>query len=320
MSTDALPTPPPAYGGLEAVVGALASDLVALGHEVTLYALEGSPAGPYDLVPLRDVHELLAPEAEARLLGHDVVHCHDWWGLGWDLARRHPERPFWATFHGPQVGPSCAWTAPPPNLRLCGVSHWHAWSMACEVGCTVHGIPNGVPLDDYPAHAGPRDGYLLTLNRIDPAKGIDRAIELARHLDMPLRIAGPEWGIPSTEYVRSVLRRCDGRRVIWEGEVGLERKRHLLQHAECVLGLGDWAEPFGLWAVEANACGTPVVALDRGALREVLGGDRGGIVVDDVADLPYAVPNVFGSDTCRANAQRYSVRAMTERHLEVYRL
>lgn len=319
VSSDALPTPPPAYGGLEAVVGALASDLVALGHEVTLYALQGSPPGAYDLVPLREVHELLQPEAEARLLAHDVIHCHDWWGLGWELARRHPDRQICATFHGPQVGPSCAWAPPPPNLRLCGVSHWHAWSMACELGAAVYGVPNGVPLDDYPVHHGPREPYLLSVNRIDPAKGIDRAIELALHVDMPLRIAGPEWAVPSAEYVRGILQRCDGRRLIWEGELALERKRDLMQRAHCVLGLGDWPEPFGLWAVEANACGTPVVGLDRGALREVVGGTEGGIVVDDVRDLADAVRSVGGPLSCRANAERYSVRAMTKRYLEVYR-
>jgi glycosyltransferase involved in cell wall biosynthesis len=318
VSSDALPTPPPAYGGLEAVVGALARDLVAMGHEVTLYALEGSPAGPYELSPLRSVHDLLRPEAEQRLLSHDVVHCHDWHGLAWELSRRHPRRTFCATFHGPQIGPSCDWTRPPPNLRLCGVSHWHAWSMACELGCAVQGVPNGVPLDAYTPGDGGRDDYLCVLARLDAAKGIDRAIELALHLGLPLRIAGPEWGVPSAAYVRSILARCDGRRLIWEGELGLERKVDLLRRAHCVLGLGDWPEPFGLWAVEANACGTPVVGLDRGALREVVGDTMGGIVVDDVRDLPAAVGAVADTGTCRQNAERYTVRAMAEGYLEVY--
>jgi glycosyltransferase involved in cell wall biosynthesis len=331
VSSDALPTPPPRYGGLEAVVAGLARGLAAAGHQVRLFAREGSPPGPYELVTFRRVAELAeGGDLTERLLEADMVHCHDWQGLAWELARRYPQRAFVATWHGPSLGPQVAWRRPPANLVLCGVSYWHAWSLSCELDAEVRAVPNGVDLDLYPLYTGPREGYLLHLGRLDPAKGVHRAIELARFLGMPLRIAGTEWLVPDPEYVRAILGRCDGRTIVYEGDLDLERKVHLLQRAAALVWLPtQWEEPFGLGLVEAMACGTPVVALDRGAVREVLGcwepdGQRPWwadlAVVGHPADLPRATRIVVGSNPYgwRARAERYSLDAMVRRYLEVY--
>lgn len=318
VSSDVFPTPPESYGGLEIVVANLASRLCDLGHDVTLYALPGSrPDHRVRTVPLDDT-----PTFGPGLLEHDVIHYHGWHADRlWALASAHPQRAFVQTWHGPSMGLA----APPPNVVVCGVSRWHGAALAAELGASARGVPNGVRLADYPLYRGQRDDYLVSLNRLDPAKGIDRAIRLAREVGMPLRIAGPESGVPSEEYVRAVLTRCDGRDVVWEGSLTLGEKVPLLQRARALLWLGGWEEPFGLGIVEANACGTPVLGLARGAVPEILAAG-GGRVVDTLgADLHAAHPAWFWHpdarstpDRCRENAERFSDLAMAEAYLRVY--
>lgn len=331
VSADVFVTPPPAYGGLEIVVANLATALTMIGHDVTLWAKAGSPPGPYRLETFEHVGDILDDRSKlGRLLESDVVHCHDWLGVGWELARRYPDRRFVATWHGPSIGPGTHWRRPPENLTVCGVSHTHAFNLSCELGVPVVGVPNGIHIEDYPA-AEDSDGYLLSLNRLDPVKGHHRAIEVALHLDMRLVIAGPEWGVPDVDYVRGILRRCDGDQIRYEGSVGLERKVDLLRNAGALLWLGDFAEPFGLGMTEANACGTPVVALDRGAVREVLGHHPDPIDMPPYADggyiapRPQDIPSLTMEATLehlrryRLNAERYTDQIMAECYLEVYR-
>ena len=307
--------PPRAYGGSEIVIANLAARLCDLGHTVTLYAKEGSRPDPR--VRLVEI----AAEADAftdALLEHDAIHFHGWDAATfWAFAEAHPDRRFVQTWHGPSMG----YTAPPPNVTVCGVSHWHAWSLSAELGVECVGVPNGIHLDDYPLYEGKREPFLLSLNRLDPAKGIHRAIAVAKAAGMRLRIAGPEWGVPDPGYVRTILSRCDGESVIYEGNLGLEDKVHLLQRATAVLWLGGWEEPFGLGVVEANACGTPVLALNRGACMEVLAGGGGGFFDpcngDDGAEAA-EVAQIFSSRTCRRNAERFTDAIMAARYCEVY--
>lgn len=310
------PVPSPAYGGVEAVLANLAARLCDLGHTVTLYAKKGSKPDPRARV--------VEIEAEADaftedLLAADVVHMHGWDAPAfWAFAEANPDRRFVQTWHGPSMG----YTAPPANVTVCGVSHWHAWSMSAELGVECVGVPNGIHLADYPLYEGPRERFLLSLNRLDPAKGIHRAIAVAKTADMQLRIAGPEHGVPDPGYVQAILSRCDGERVVYEGNLGLEDKVHLLQRATAVLWLGGWEEPFGLGIVEANACGTPVLALARGALPEVLrGGGKALLEIDHKEDAGrfLALPSFYCRPLeCRANAERFTDTIMAQRYEEVY--
>lgn len=322
VSTDALVTPPPRYGGLEQVTWALACGLTNRGHEVTLYALNGSRTPPGGrLVEFEYVTDLM--QDKDVLLSHDLLHDHSWQLLSWWLAEKNPDRTFLHTWHGPSIGPHVNWSTPPSNWHVCGVSRWHGWALGSELGLAldsqVFGVPNGVRLQDYPLYDGPRDRYLLCVNRIGAEKGIDQAIALARMADMPIHLCGTEHLVSSQEYVRSILSRCDGRRVIFEGDCGLEVKRHLMQHATALLWTPtSHQEPFGLAMVEAMACGTPVIAFPRGAVYEVVG--SGGWIIDGPEHFLGALADIesLTPQACRRNAEMFTVDAMVDRYAEVY--
>lgn len=337
IAPDALPVLSPdhaRYGGSEAVIWNLAEGLARRGYPVTLFAKTGSeaPAG-VRLVTTPSVQAILQEHAD-DLLSHAIVHDHSWSLLAWKLAERRPDRHWIMTWHGPTLGPAIHWNPPPPNLTVCGVSAWHARMLAAELGvplCQVDEVtnvpprvvatPNGIDLDRYPLYTGPREDYLLYLARLAPEKGLHLAMALAEAWGMPLKVAGTEHLVSDPAYVQAMLRRMDGHTVTYLGDLGGEAKVAAIQHARMVL-VPAWSfpEPFGLYAVEALACGTPVLTWTSGAVADIVGA-RGFAMreVEDmrlrqfVSDLPRPVD-------CRAQAERYGRDPMLNAIEQVYRL
>lgn len=327
VSADVLPTPPVNYGGLERVVYDLARHLALKGHQVSLYAIEGSraPEG-VELVEIEHSSDLLTPEGEHDVLSnHEVIHCHDWSLVGWQLAQRHPERPFFQTWHGPYLGSRAHWQAPPENLLLCGISEWHAQLLRAELGCErIFAIHNGVEVADFPLYEGPREPYLAYLNRLGSEKGLHVAIHLmrshpSRHFH--LRVAGTERHVGDHEFVLEMLKRMDGVEVVYEGDLGLEPKYELLSKAWALLWLPiGFEEPFGLGIIEAQLTGTPVIALDRGDIRELIN-EKTIINGIDQGDLGHALTMTnYTPPAVRRHfvATRFSAEAMAERYLDFY--
>jgi glycosyltransferase involved in cell wall biosynthesis len=282
--------PPKAYGGTERVVSYLTEELVACGHDVTLFA-SGDSVTRARLVPcsrrsLRLDEQCIDPLAQhmamleavlERADEFDVVHFHvDYVHLS---AIRRTRVAHLSTLHGrldipdlvplyrrfrdaPLVSISDSQRAPLPFVNWVG---------------TVH---HGLPPDLY--RPGPGGDYLAFLGRMSPEKGIERAIEIARGAGLPLRIAAK---VDKNEalYFRTVVEPLlGGDGIEFVGEIGDAAKQEFLGNARAALFPIDWPEPFGIVMVEAMACGTPVIAFRRGSVPEVVEDGVSGFVVDDV--------------------------------------
>jgi glycosyltransferase involved in cell wall biosynthesis len=182
--------------------------------------------------------------------------------------------------------------------------------------------PNALDLSVYPCkpHTGE---YLLFLGRMSPDKGCHRAIAVAMERELPLKIAGkmqePKERAYFEEFVEPHL---DIRGIEYLGEVSHGKKVELLQDARATLFPIDWEEPFGLVMIESMACGTPVIATNRGAVPEVIEHGRSGIIVDSYREMAAALEQADALDPleCRLYVvERFSPERMVDDYVRAYR-
>ena len=271
--------PPRFYGGTERIVSYLTEDLVRKGHEVTLYASADSetrarlrPSSARSLRLDRECkdplsHHIVMLERVAQEAAEfDVIHYHiDY--LHFPTTRRTPQHHL-TTLHGrldlPDLVPLYREYREMPVISISDAQRrpleWANWQ------ATVY---HGLPRDLYPFTETPGD-YFAFLGRISPEKGCDRAIEIARRVGVPLKIAA-KIGEADQEYfdqaIRPLLREPG---VEFLGEIAEHDKGAFLGGARALLFPIDWPEPFGLVMIESMACGTPVLAFPRGAVPEIL--------------------------------------------------
>jgi glycosyltransferase involved in cell wall biosynthesis len=322
--------PPQSYGGTERVVSYLTEELVRLGHDVTLFA-SGDSVTAARLVaicprslrldsrccdPLAH-HLVMLEEVARRAADFDLVHFHvDY--LAFPLARRLGLRhvttlhgrldipdlePLYREFHDePVVSISDAQRAPLPWL------HWQ--------GTVYHGLPP----DLYACCDSPGD-YLAFLGRISPEKQPDLAIEIARRAGLPIRIAAKVDKADQEYFATRIEPLLSQPHVEFLGEIGQEEKGEFLGKARALLFPIDWPEPFGLVVTEAMACGTPVIALRRGSVPELVDHGVTGFVCDDVEAAVAAVEKLSTVSRRRCRQvfeERFSVPRMTRDYLAIY--
>jgi glycosyltransferase involved in cell wall biosynthesis len=327
--------PPAGYGGLERVTASLIDGLIDLGHHVTLFGagtrtgtkarfvstdpklqfprlLEAMP----ELVHITQVNELLA---EAARSGHpfDVVHDHSTVG---PVTASQRDIPTVVTVHNNPVGEVEAYLSRVDHLvSLIAISHsqrrvapdlnWHS---------TVHhGIETDVPVKREPS-----TGPVLWLGRFTADKGPDLAIEAARKAGLPLVLAGKANQKDEWRYLDDIVKPQlgDDVELVVNGE--RDRTEALLRDARALLLPIRWEEPFGMVLIEAMRVGTPVVALRRGAVPEVVLHGRTGFVCNDPADLADALHDVTDLDPveCAEHVRMsFSVPLMASRYERVYR-
>ena len=323
--------PPRLYGGTERVVSYLTEELAGRGYPVTLFASGDSRTGARLVAPCARALRLdpscvdtLAPHVLELELVHreiesfDIVHFHTDYSH-FPLTRRWGGASV-TTLHGrldlPELAPLYREFRELPLVSISDAQRtplpWANWQ------ASVH---HGIPLDLYRFGPG-RGRYLAFLGRISPEKGVDRAIEIARRSGMELRIAAKVDRV-DREYFADViapLLREPG--VEWIGEITDAEKGEFLGEA-CALVLPiDWPEPFGLVMVEAMACGTPVIAMRRGSVPEVLEHGVTGFVVDDVDAAVAAVGRLpeLRRERCReVFERRFSAGRMARDYLAIYR-
>jgi glycosyltransferase involved in cell wall biosynthesis len=328
---------PDAVGGAEQILSHLDAALVSAGHHSIVVACGGETRG---LLVETDVDvgrmsgslviddEVRASvwqrcrETIENLLERwpvDLVHLH-----GIDFYEYLPSNsvPVLVTLHlPPSWYPSHAFRVSRPQTFLHCVSD--SQKQACPP-CPqlLESIPNGVPVSELGSSCQARRSFALALGRICPEKGFDAALDAARLADVPLFLAGEVF--PYREhreyFQREIEPRLDsGRRFL--GPVKFAQKRRLLNAARCVLVPSRARETSSLVAMEALACGTPVIAFGVGALPEIVEHGRTGFIVEDVEQMAEAIPEAaaLNREHCRQAArQRFSLERMTARYLSVY--
>ena len=318
-------TPPRDYGPWERVVSLLTEGLVREGVDVTLFATgDSQTAGrlhwvcprPYSEEPELDpkVWECLhISEVFERAGEFDLIHNHfDFLPLTYSAL---VSTPMLTTIHGFSSSKIL-----PVFRKYNGRVYYVAISEAdrhpdLEYIATIY---HGIPVEEFPFCEEPGD-YLLFFGRIHHDKGVYEAIQMAREVGMPLIIAGI---VQDEAYFDSqVAPYVDGKEVEYIGVVGPERRGEVLGQARALVHLINFGEPFGLSVVEAMACGTPVVAMRRGAMPELIRDGETGFLVDSLEE---AVKRVRQLDSIRRRQcrrwvqERFTQERMVREYLRVY--
>lgn len=328
ISTPWVPVPPPAYGGLEAVVDRLARGLVHAGHEVLLAA----PANSRCPVPQVAETEEVEPDAPisgdaitelshvarayAAMSGMDIIHDHT---IAGPLYRHRPAVPVVTTNHGPfEPRPNLLFQRMQHDTTIIAISH-HQASTAEGVHIS-RVIYHGLDVDSVPVGAGD-GGYFAFLGRMTADKGPSQAIEVARLAGIPLRIAAKMREDAEYEYYHAEVEPLLGDGVEYVGEMDEAGKFQLLGGAAALLNPIQWSEPFGLVMIEALACGTPVIATSAGSVPEIVEDGRTGFIRDAPEDLARCLLGADELDraACREAAEtRFSTARMVADHLDLY--
>jgi glycosyltransferase involved in cell wall biosynthesis len=308
--------PPPRSGSIESMTSLLTEGLVARGHEVTLFATGDSrttarlhatfPRG-YREEPsmwMWDLCELFNIAAAMERAGEfDVIHCQAEYQPLSMIFSRISSTPVLQTLHYSPGADELAMWERYRDAAFVAVSKAQASLMGRLNVVAV--VPHGLDASAFAFRAEP-DDYLLFLGRFTPGKGPLEAIEVATRAGLRLVLAAQ-----ANDYYRSTIApHVDGLRVTYAGEVDHGGKVALLGGARALLYPVQHDEPFGLVLAEAAACGTPVAALDRGAVREVVIDNTTGFIFPSVDQLVQGLPRVLALD-------RRGVRAAAEEHFGV---
>jgi len=325
------PVGPDATGGAEQVLSALDHAVVAAGYRSIVVAPEGSQTAgtlvataslPAPITEeARHLMQRRQREAIAKALARwpiDVIHAH-----GLDFAEHLPEPgiPTLVTLHLPaEFYPAGAISAARPLTWFNCVSAAQQRTFP-RLSTMLPPIPGGVPVEPLQARHAKRN-FVLALGRICPEKGFHLALDAAELAGVPLLIAGQVFPYPFHQrYFDEQIRPRLGRTARFLGPVGFDRKRRLLSAARCLLVPSLVAETGSLVAMEALACGTPVVAFPAGALAEIVEPGVTGFLVKDTQEMAEAIAaaGTIDPERCRDAARaRFSLDRMLERYLAVY--
>jgi len=324
--------PPPAYGGTERIVSALATSLTRRGHDVTVYA-SGDSTVEATLRPVVDRAlwqsgyrgDVAAPllRAVARCWADaphfDVIHSHVE-AFGFLFARYAPV-PVVSTLHGRLDGSGMPDLIDEfDDIPLVAISEsQRRWAPDANWVGVVH---NGLPLEHVPASSVVED-YLVFVGRAIREKGLAEAVELAERVGLPLKIGAKVHNALERETYEAIVQPAVAAgRVEFLGELPAAVRDPLLAAARATLMLGAWPEPFGLVAIESLATGTPVIARRAGALPEIVEHGIDGFLVDDLAEAELAVRLVDRLDRKlirRRALERFSAERMAQGYEAIYR-
>jgi glycosyltransferase involved in cell wall biosynthesis len=322
--------PPKYYGGTERVVSYLTEELVRQGHEVTLFASGDSETKARLVAACRRSlrldkhcidqlahHVVMLERVFQQASEFDIVHFHvDY--LPFSLSRRQ-QITHVTTLHGrldiPDLFPLYQEFRDMPVISISNIQReplpWANWQ------ATVY---HGLPADLYRFRAQP-GSYLAFLGRISPEKRVDRAIEIAKRVQIPLKIAAKVDRVDK-KYFKSTIEPllCDSL-VEVVGEIGDRKKDEFLGNAYALLVPIDWPEPFGLVMIEAMACGTPVIAYRGGAVPEIMEEGHTGFIVEELEGAVEAARRIpkLSRKRCReVFERRFTATRMANDYLRVY--
>jgi glycosyltransferase involved in cell wall biosynthesis len=324
------PVPPTRYGGIEAIVHLLADGLVDAGVDVTLFASGDSETkaplvSAFDTAPSEYIghtywelqHQLPFLERRDEF---DIVHDHS--GLLGLTVFGLTSCPTLHTVHGPLTGE-------PGEVyeRVCAaVEGIGLVSLTLNQRRRHPALPwianvnNAIDVSRYPCDRKPGDA-LLFLGRMSPDKGAHRAIRIAQQVGRPLKIAAKCREPGEIAYFEEHIEPHLDDTIEYVGEVDHEVKCRLLAEAHALVVPIEWEEPFGLVMIEALACGTPVIAMRRGSVPEILHHERTAFIADDLAGMVAAVDRAVELDPAvlRGSAEaHFSVERMVDGYIAAY--
>ena len=340
--------PPEKYGGIERIVHYLTEELVKRGHKVTLFASGDSKtkaklvsvyprALKKDNIPWTDPFWNLENLSRAFQIGDqfDIIHSHlDLWAL---FFQELTKTPCLHTFHNPLYTSSI--TDPkrlPTRLKmfkvhrkttfgcfisksqrkLCPVKFPHNWV-----------VYNGIDISQFKFNPKPED-YFAWIARIDPYKGIENAIMAAKKAGVKLFFAG-RLDKSRRSYFKERIKPHLGRKIKYLGELSQKDLSDFYGNAKAVLYPIEWHEPFGLIMTEAMACGTPVIAFDRGSVPEVVKDKKTGFVVpmldkkgrkniDGIVKAIHKIDEIKREDCRKWVERKFTYQKMTDKYEEIY--
>ncbi len=324
--------PPKLYGGTERVVANLCDALVQLGHEVTLFAAADARTDA-KLVAVRDcairldpapfksdvaAHLSMLHEVRRRAWQFDILHFHI------DLLHfpvfEHQAHRTVTTLHG--------------RLDLTDLENaYRHWPQFGLVSISDHQrtplpfvnwlatVPHGLPEHQFAFRARPQPGYLAFIGRISPEKRPDVAISIARRAGIPLKIAAKVDNVDRDYFETRIAPLLNDPMIDYIGEIGDDQKSEFLGNARALLFPIDWPEPFGLVMIEAMACGTPVIAWNRGSVPEVIDHGVTGYIVDSEEEALAALSNIELIDRRTVREvfeRRFAARTMARSYVDLY--
>jgi glycosyltransferase involved in cell wall biosynthesis len=322
--------PPKLYGGTERVVYSLTEELVAMGHDVTLFA-SGDSITSATLAPMRAealrldptvvdwvaIYYRMIEQIYSRRNEFDILHLHiDYFPLSL-FSRQNV--PFLTTLHGrldikeiaeayatfpesPFVSISDSQRKPIPSLN---------WARTIP-----HGMPRNL-LTPQPVE----QTYFAFLGRISPEKGLERAIKIAAAVGGKLKIAAKVDNADRDYYENRIKPLLAQGHVEFIGEINDAQKPAFLSGATALLFPIDWPEPFGLVMIESMACGTPVIAFNCGSVPEVIDDGVTGFIVNTIDEAAAAIGRLPELDRAKVRAQfdkRWTARRMAEDYVNLY--
>jgi glycosyltransferase involved in cell wall biosynthesis len=328
--------PPRTYGGTERVIAALCDGLVARGHDVTLFATGGSRTDarlesviaaslrerlePPDMSDVGShLHLRMLADVYQRASDFDVIHSHI------DLTTlpfvESSVTPTVLTLHGRLDTTAVQRVLPMyPGVPLVSISDHQREAVEGLPVDWIATVPNGLDLGPY--HRQPRGTgeYLAFVGRITGEKRPDIAVEVARRTGWPLRVAAKVDPTDVDYYHREIEPLFGSGDVEYLGELDEAAKPSFYAGAAATLFPSDWPEPFGLVMIESLAAGTPVIALRRGAVPEVLEDGISGFICDNADEMVEAVGRLGEIDpaACRRRAEHFGVDQMCARYEAVY--
>ena len=320
--------PPPKSGSVEQMTSLLTAGLAARGHDVTLLATADSkttaklhatfPHGYWDdesMWPWELYEMLNLAAAVERAREFDIIHYEAaYYPISLAFTRLSPTPIVQTLHHSPSAAEIALWSRY-REAPFVAISNEQARLLS---GVTVVGtVLHGIDTDRFTFRETPED-YLLFLGRFTEGKGVLQAIEVARRAGMRLILAAAD-----EEYYRThVAPLVDGRQIVYFGEADFDAKVRLYGGARALLYPIQAGEPFGLVLAEAMACGTPVAALDRGAVREVVDDGVTGVVFENLDEMVNGLARAFALDRRRIHQRavaKFGVDRMVREYEAVYR-
>jgi len=319
--------PPQKSGSVETMTSLLTEGLVARGHDVTLFATGDSkttatlapvyPCGYWhdlNMWPWELYEMLNIAAAVERGREFDIIHYEaGYYPMSLAFARLSQTPIVQTIHHSPSTAEIKLWSRY-PEAPFVAISNEQARLL--EGLNVIDVVLHGIDTDNFTYREKP-DDYVLFLGRFTEGKGVLQAIQVAKRLDMRLILAAAE----EDYYREHIAPHVDGRQIVYFGEADFAAKVALYGGARALLYPIQTREPFGLVLAEAMACGTPVAALDKGAVREIVDDGITGMVFRDLEEMVDGLTRVFRLPRSRVREQavaRFGVPRMVDGYLAAY--